>query len=163
MSVTDCSTNRFNNFDDSQTKNPFISKNTEPTTPPVSSRWSNLSSPDDDPVDSYRGDRGDSYRGDSYRGDRGDSYRGDSDRGHRGHRGDRGDSYRGDSDRGYRGDSYRGDGSPRNTFRKDKSNFGPDKDKYGNYRKPTFRRTTRPKTPPPKIFDYKDDDFPTLG
>ena len=139
MSVTDCSTNRFNNFDDSQTKNPFISKNTEPTTPPVSSRWSNLSSPDDDPVDSYRGDRGD--RGDSYRGDR-----------------DRGDSYRGD-----RGDSYRGDGSPRNTFRKDKSNFGPDKDKYGNYRKPTFRRTTRPKTPPPKIFDYKDDDFPTLG
>ncbi len=52
--------------------------------------------------------------------------------------------------------------SPKNTFRRKKSNFGPNKDKYGNYRKPTFRRT-RPKTPPPTTFDYKEDDFPTLG
>ena len=53
--------------------------------------------------------------------------------------------------------------SPRNTFQKRRSNFGPDKDKYGNYRKSTFRRSTRPKTPPPPTFDLKTTDFPPLG
>jgi len=52
--------------------------------------------------------------------------------------------------------------SPKNTFKK-RSNFGPNKDRYGNYRKPMFRRETRPKTPPPPEFDFKEDDFPVLG
>jgi len=60
-------------------------------------------------------------------------------------------------------DDERPHGSPKNTFRKKRSNFGPDKDKYGNYRKPTFRRQTRPKTPPPATFNFKEDDFPSLG
>jgi len=51
--------------------------------------------------------------------------------------------------------------SPRNSFQRGK--FGPDKDRYGNYRKPTFKRTTRPKTPPPPTFNLKETDFPTLG
>ena len=54
-------------------------------------------------------------------------------------------------------------GSPRNTFQKRRNNFGPDKDKYGNYRKSTFRRETRPKTPPPPTFDLETTDFPPLG
>ena len=53
--------------------------------------------------------------------------------------------------------------SPRNTFQQRRNNFGPDKDKHGNYRKSTFRRETRPKTPPPPTFDFKEDDFPSLG
>ena len=53
--------------------------------------------------------------------------------------------------------------SPRNTFQQRRNNFGPDKDHRGNYRKSTFRRETRPKTPPPPTFDLKEDDFPSLG
>ena len=53
--------------------------------------------------------------------------------------------------------------SPRNTFQQRRNNFGPDKDKHGNYRKSSFRRETRPKTPPPPTFDFKEDDFPSLG
>ena len=57
----------------------------------------------------------------------------------------------------------RSQSSPRNTFQPRRSNFGPDKDKHGNYRKSTFRRETRPKTPPPPTFDFKEGDFPSLG
>jgi len=56
--------------------------------------------------------------------------------------------------------------SPRNSFQKRSGDFGPDKDKYGNYRKPTFRRSTRPKTPPPPVFCLEKSlvtDFPALG
>jgi hypothetical protein len=56
--------------------------------------------------------------------------------------------------------------SPRNSFQKRSGDFGPDKDKYGNYRKPTFRRSTRPKTPPPPTFCLEKSlptDFPALG
>jgi len=53
--------------------------------------------------------------------------------------------------------------SPRDTFQQRRSNFGPDKDNHGNYRKSTFRRETRPKTPPPPKFDFKEDEFPSLG
>jgi len=53
--------------------------------------------------------------------------------------------------------------SPRNTFQKRQSNFGPDKDRYGNYRKSAFRKETRPKTPPPPTFDLETTDFPPLG
>ena len=53
--------------------------------------------------------------------------------------------------------------SPRNTFQQRRNNFGPDKDKHGNYRKSSFRRETRPKTPPPPTFDFKEGDFPSLG
>lgn len=56
--------------------------------------------------------------------------------------------------------------SPRNSFQKKRSEFGPDKDQYGNYRKPTFRRSTRPRTPPKPKFDLtktSDTDFPALG
>ena len=53
--------------------------------------------------------------------------------------------------------------SPRNTFQQRRNNFGPDKDKHGNYRKSSFKRETRPKTPPPPTFDFKEGDFPSLG
>jgi len=56
--------------------------------------------------------------------------------------------------------------SPRNSFQKKRSEFGPDKDQYGNYRKPTFRRSTRPRTPPKPKFDLAKasvTDFPALG
>ena len=53
--------------------------------------------------------------------------------------------------------------SPRNTFQQRRNNFGPDKDKHGNYRKSSFRKETRPKTPPPPTFDFKEGDFPSLG
>jgi len=51
--------------------------------------------------------------------------------------------------------------SPRNTFQKSRRNFGPDKN--DNYRKSTFRKETRPKTPPLPTFDFKEDQFPSLG
>jgi len=56
--------------------------------------------------------------------------------------------------------------SPRNSFQKKRSEFGPDKDQYGNFRKPTFRRSTKPRTPPKPKFDLakaSDTDFPALG
>ncbi len=49
MSTTDCSKNRFTTLDESQNKNPFLSKNKSNEsnesryTKPVSARWSNLS------------------------------------------------------------------------------------------------------------------------
>jgi hypothetical protein len=114
MSTTDCSKNRFTTLDESQNKNPFMSKNKSNKsnesnesryTKPVSTRWSNLSPEEEERTQS----------------------------------------------------------SPRNTFQQRRNNFGPDKDKHGNYRKSTFRRETRPKTPPPPTFDFKEDDFPSLG
>jgi len=112
MSTTDCSKNRFTTLNESQNNNPFMSKNESNESnesryaKPVSTRWSKLSSEEEE---------------------------------------------------------ERTRNSPRNTFQKKRSNFGPDKDKYGNYRKSTFRRETRPKTPPPPTFDFKEDDFPSLG
>jgi len=127
MSTTDCSKNRFKTLDESQNKNPFMGKNEShfmgkneshfksknesnesnesKYAKPMSTRWSNLSSEEEERMCD----------------------------------------------------------SPRNTFQKRRSNFGPDKDKYGNYRKPTFRKETRPKTPPPPTFDFKEGDFPSLG
>jgi len=110
MSTTDCSKNRFTTLNESQNNNPFMSKNESNESryaKPVSTRWSKLSSEEEE--------------------------------------------------------EERTRNSPRNTFQKKRSNFGPDKDKYGNYRKSTFRRETRPKTPPPPTFDFKEDDFPSLG
>ena len=113
MNTADCSKNRFITLDESQNKNPFLSKNKSNEsnesnesryTKPVSARWSKLSSEEE-----------------------------------------------------------RTQSSPRNTFQQRRNNFGPDKDKHGNYRKSTFRRETRPKTPPPPTFDFKEDDFPSLG
>lgn len=112
MSTTDCSKNRFTTLDESQNKNPFMSKNKSNKsnesryTKPVSTRWSNLSPEEEE---------------------------------------------------------ERTQSSPRNTFQQRRNNFGPDKDHRGNYRKSTFRRETRPKTPPPPTFDFKEDDFPSLG
>ena len=57
----------------------------------------------------------------------------------------------------------RNQSSPRNTFQQRRNNFGPDKDNRGNYRKSSFKRETRPKTPPPPTFDFKEGDFPSLG
>lgn len=111
MFTTDCSNNRFTTLDESQNKNPFMSKNESNesrNTKPVSARWSKLSSEEEEEEERTRR-------------------------------------------------------SPRNTFQKRRSNFGPDKDKYGNYRKSTFRRETRPKTPPPPTFDLETTDFPPLG
>ena len=117
MSTTDCSKNRFSTLDESQNKNPFMSKNKSHFksknesnesmyAKPASARWSKLS---------------------------------------------------------YEEEEERTQSSPRNTFQQRRNNFGPDKDKHGNYRKSTFRRETRPKTPPPPTFDFKEDDFPSLG
>jgi hypothetical protein len=109
--ATDGSNNRFTTLDESQNNNPFASKNESNESneskyaKPMSTRWSNLSSEEEERMCD----------------------------------------------------------SPRNTFQKRRSNFGPDKDKYGNYRKPTFRKETRPKTPPPPTFDFKEGDFPSLG
>lgn len=110
MSTTDCSKNRFTTLNESQNNNPFMSKNESNEsryTKPVSTRWSKLSSEEEE--------------------------------------------------------EERTRDSPRNTFQKRRSKFGPDKDKYGNYRKSTFRRETRPKTPPPPTFDLETTDFPPLG
>jgi hypothetical protein len=38
-----------------------------------------------------------------------------------------------------------------------------DRDKFGNYRKSFFKRYERPKTPPPKKFEFIDSDFPSLN
>jgi len=122
MSTTDCSKNRFTTLDESQNKNPFMSKNKSPFksknesnesnesryTKPASARWSNLSPEEEE-------------------------------------------------------EEERTQSSPRNTFQQRRHNFGPDKDHRGNYRKSTFRRETRPKTPPPPTFDLKEDEFPSLG
>ena len=48
MSSTDCSKNRFTTLNESENNNPFISKNESKFTKPVSTRWSNLSSEEDD-------------------------------------------------------------------------------------------------------------------
>ena len=53
--------------------------------------------------------------------------------------------------------------SPKNTFKKRDNNFGPDRDRYGNYRKSAFKKETRPKTPPPLTFKLEENEFPPLG
>jgi len=55
-----------------------------------------------------------------------------------------------------------------NEIRKEKNMFKKnerrnDRDKFGNYRKSFFKRYERPKTPPPKEFEFVEDDFPSLN
>ncbi len=65
-------------------------------------------------------------------------------------------------------EEHKEEGSPKNSFRKRRSDFsnkpyGRNTDRYGNYRGSSFRRETRPKTPPPKDFKMEDTEFPPLG